>query len=184
MRINVVEKISEFYGTHPWHWYASQGIPVVIGTFLPLVIYGMYQSNSTENKSLISMLIAVISSLSFQPHKEFRFLLPFVGPMLIFAAKSLAYIEKQDYFKNRVGSKSILNRVLVFLVVTNFGAAYFFTRVHKRGVVDVVKYLRREAYQDRVQSVVFLMPCHSTPLYSYIHLDIPMRIMTCEPPLG
>ena len=183
-RVNVVEKVSEFYGTHPFHWYFTQGIPTVVGTFLPLTIFGMYNSTTTNNKALISMLAAVISSLSFQPHKEFRFLLPFVGPMLIYAANSLWLLEKKDQTACLTGKRSILNRVLLFLFISNCGAAYFFTRVHKRGVIDVVKYLRKEGYQNKVQSVIFLMPCHSTPLYSHIHLNIPMRIITCEPPLG
>ena len=179
-----MEKISEFYGTHPWHWYFSQGIPAVIGSFLPLVVYGMYKSSNTNNKSLISMLMAVIASLSFQPHKEFRFLLPFIGPMLIFASKGLAIMEKRDYALNRIGMKSLLNRVLLLLIISNLGAAVLFTRYHKRGQIDVVKYLRKEAYKNKIKSAVFLMPCHSTPLYSYIHLNIPMRIISCEPPLG
>ena len=34
-----------------------------------------------------------------------------------------------------------------------------------------------------VESVLFLMPCHSTPYYSHFNRNIPMRFIPCEPPL-
>ena len=32
-------------------------------------------------------------------------------------------------------------------------------------------------------SVLFLTPCHSTPYYSYLHSNISMNFLTCEPNL-
>lgn len=28
---------------------------------------------------------------------------------------------------------------------------------------------------------LFLMPCHSTPLYSHLHVNVTARFLTCEP---
>ncbi|GAB1607087.1 hypothetical protein Ahia01_000991500, partial [Argonauta hians] len=36
---------------------------------------------------------------------------------------------------------------------------------------------------DLPVKVLFLMPCHSTPYYSYIHSPVGMRFLTCEPDL-
>lgn len=36
---NVFNNIGEFYGTHPWHWYLSQGFPAVLGIqLLPFIL--------------------------------------------------------------------------------------------------------------------------------------------------
>ncbi|CAD7700766.1 unnamed protein product [Ostreobium quekettii] len=35
---------------------------------------------------------------------------------------------------------------------------------------------------DKLKSVVFILPCHYTPLYSHIHRDIPVRFPDCSPP--
>jgi phosphatidylinositol glycan class B len=77
-----------------------------------------------------------------------------------------------------------LKWAVTLLLLSNVGMSYYFTQVHKRGVIDVVRYLRNEVYSGNVHSIVFLMPCHSTPFYSYIHKNVPMRFVTCEPPLG
>ncbi|KAJ1965520.1 glycosylphosphatidylinositol anchor biosynthesis [Dipsacomyces acuminosporus] len=52
-----------------------------------------------------------------------------------------------------------------------------------RGVADVMAYLRQRAGKGEVESIGFLMPCHSTPFYSHLHKNIPMWFLSCEPPL-
>lgn len=54
-----------------------------------------------------------------------------------------------------------------------------FTR--QRGSEDVMIYLSKEANKQGVKSVLFLMPCHSTPYYSTLHHDLPMRFLDCTP---
>ena len=51
----------------------------------------------------------------------------------------------------------------------------------QRGTEDVMYYLSKEAHDGRVKSVLFLMPCHSTPYYSTLHYNIPMRFLDCTP---
>ena len=51
----------------------------------------------------------------------------------------------------------------------------------QRGTEDVMYYLSKEAHDGRVKSVLFLMPCHSTPYYSTLHYDLPMRFLDCTP---
>jgi GPI mannosyltransferase 3 len=41
--------------------------------------------------------------------------------------------------------------------------------------------LSKEARDERVKSVLFLMPCHSTPYYSTLHYNLPMRFLDCTP---
>jgi GPI mannosyltransferase 3 len=153
-------------------------------TFLPLIFYGMSTVRHPQKKTMFWMVVFSILCLSYQKHKEFRFLLPFVAPAMIYAGRGLQIISKGDKQHRRRGSKSFVNRVVVALVVTNCIIGFYFSRVHKRGVYDMIYWLRKEVIQKRVTDVLFLMPCHSTPYYSHIHYNIPMKYITCEPPLG
>lgn len=39
LKFNVISGIGSFYGTHPWHWYLTQGCAVVMGTHVfPFVL--------------------------------------------------------------------------------------------------------------------------------------------------
>lgn len=40
LKFNVLHNVAEFYGTHPWHWYFTQGFVVVIGPHLPFFLHG------------------------------------------------------------------------------------------------------------------------------------------------
>lgn len=42
-------------------------------------------------------------------------------------------------------------------------------------------YLSKEAQDGNVKSVLFLMPCHSTPYYSTLHSNLSMRFLDCSP---
>ena len=182
LRINIIESISDFYGVHPFHWYFTQGLPLVLFTSLPFCLYGGL-SRFKHKKTLLWMCVFVVMVLSVQAHKEFRFLLPLVAPFQIYAGQGLYLIGKWDKRK-RMGSRSHLTQFLALIIISNTMMGFYFSRIHKRGVVHTIEWLREEAYKGHVSSIVFLMPCHSTPYYSHIHLDIPMRYITCEPPLG
>ena len=81
-------------------------------------------------------------------------------------------------------------RMLVILLVAgNFPPLFYFSLIHQRGTIDVMNYLHTaltSTVSDRGQvvtasdGVLFLMPCHSTPYYSYLHLNVSLRFLTCE----
>ncbi|TPX33207.1 hypothetical protein SmJEL517_g03891 [Synchytrium microbalum] len=171
--LNIVEGISSYYGTHPWHWYITQGLPVIMGTHLPFAIYGMMNNRTPKLSTLTQAMAGTLSVYSLLEHKEFRFLLPLLGPGMMFAGKGLAVFCKRG--------KWIARSTILTIVVSNAVAAYYFSTMHKRGVVQVIEYLRQ--VRGNVTDVVFLMPCHSTPFYSHLHAPIPMRFLSCEPPL-
>lgn len=56
-------------------------------------------------------------------------------------------------------------RVLWLLVLGNLPMMFYFSVVHQRGALDVVKFLHTESLDSEDMSVLFLMPCHSTPYY-------------------
>ena len=60
--------------------------------------------------------------------------------------------------------------LLLFLAVTNIPLALYTSTIHQKGTVDVMDYIQVESGKlrsDSDMSVLFLMPCHSTPFYRY-----------------
>ncbi|GKV18161.1 hypothetical protein SLEP1_g28584 [Rubroshorea leprosula] len=47
-----------------------------------------------------------------------------------------------------------------------------------------MKYLSKGAMTERVESILFLMPCHATPYYCILHRNLPMRFLDCSPSLN
>ncbi|KOC70034.1 GPI mannosyltransferase 3 [Habropoda laboriosa] len=54
--------------------------------------------------------------------------------------------------------------------------------IHQRGSLDVMNILHNEIVNaDNTTNILFLTPCHATPLYSHLHVNVPIKILTCEP---
>lgn len=70
LKFNFLSSGGDYYGTHKWHWYFSQGFPVMIFTFLPFSIAGIMQSKQWKLSGLISWVLGLYSVLG---HKEFRY---------------------------------------------------------------------------------------------------------------
>lgn len=182
LKFNFLSSGGDYYGTHPWHWYFTQGFTVMIFTFLPFMVLGIIQSKNWKLSGLILWVLALYSVLG---HKEFRFVLPVLPLALLFSGYSLAKLSQQQHSSNKKSNKNKsfwkIKPALFFLLVTNIPMALYMTMVHQRGTEDVMNYLAKEANQRNVKSVLFLMPCHSTPFYSTLHHNIPMRFLDCSP---
>jgi phosphatidylinositol glycan class B len=98
---NISQSLAVFYGHMPWHYYLSQGIPLLTTTFLPFVLIGLYKaaksSPSTKPqqepvlqpftlRTLAAATLAVLTILSFISHKEVRFIYPLLPILHILAA--------------------------------------------------------------------------------------------------
>lgn len=58
--------------------------------------------------------------------------------------------------------------LVLFLAVTNIPLALYTSTVHQKGSIDVMDYIQVESakvQRNDGMSVMFLMPCHSTPFY-------------------
>lgn len=70
------------------------------------------------------------------------------------------------------------------ILSANIVPAWYMGVVHQRGTLDVMPILRDIANGDiKNTSILFLMPCHSTPLYSHLHCNVTTKFLTCEPNL-
>ncbi|KAG0325366.1 hypothetical protein BGZ99_000732 [Dissophora globulifera] len=193
LRVNVLEGISLFYGSSPWHWYLSQGIPILFGAHLPAVLLGTYHTfssgpgtpNAALKRQVLYLSLWMLAVYSCLQHKEWRFLYPILYPLLPFGGDTLSRI----FISAPNWRRSKLALMVVFgLVVVNAVMAWYTTMVHQRGVIDVMAWIRDESRTGRIRSVGFIMPCHSTPWISSLHLrdskSPDIWFVTCEPPLG
>ncbi|CAL5376522.1 unnamed protein product [Camellia sinensis] len=186
LKFNFLSSGGDYYGTHKWHWYFTQGFSVMLFTFLPFSIAGIILSKQWKLSGLIAWVLGLYSVLG---HKEFRFVLPVLPIALMFSGYSLATIGRSDSPHNRrKGSPSIHTKcpskkhwVIIFLFATNLPMALYMSLVHQRGTEDVMNYLSKEARNEKVESILFLTPCHATPYYSTLHRNLPMRFLDCSP---
>jgi phosphatidylinositol glycan class B len=110
VHFNVIENKAALYGTHPWHWYLTSGLPAVAGILLVVatvqVLEGLLRCRSRrcriqerngsgaaaghppsvvnidEARSRLWILVAsYIGVMSMNQHKEFRYIHP-VLPLL------------------------------------------------------------------------------------------------------
>ncbi|KAI9884583.1 MAG: ornithine aminotransferase [Watsoniomyces obsoletus] len=207
---NLVQSLAVFYGRNVWHYYLTQGVPLLLTTALKFGLVGLFKALLTRRpvrwaahanhhaRWQLGMVTAFTTiMLSLVAHKEVRFLYPLLPILHLFAAERLA-----EYLGS--GSTSPRNRqtwsgmswqkklVLPTLLLLNVLIAAYASLVHQSGVISVMDHLRHE-HEARLQepgasarpmSVGFLMPCHSTPWRSHlVHPDIHAWALTCEPPV-
>jgi phosphatidylinositol glycan class B len=55
----------------------------------------------------------------------------------------------------------------IFLILTNVPVALYTGLIHQRGTLDVMRALGGSIADESNASILFLMPCHSTPHYRY-----------------
>ncbi|CAL1376987.1 unnamed protein product [Linum trigynum] len=184
LKFNFLSSGGDYYGTHPWHWYFSQGFSVMLFTFLPFSIAGIIKSKYWKLSGLVAWVLTLYSVLG---HKEFRFVLPVLPIGLMFSGYSLAVMAKPAPPNSRRRSSpcykccSQAGFAVFFLLATNIPMALYMSLVHQRGTEDVMIYLSKEARGDKVSHILFLMPCHATPYYSTLHHKVAMRFLDCTP---
>ncbi|RWA12108.1 hypothetical protein EKO27_g2991 [Xylaria grammica] len=93
---NVTQDLANFYGQNDWHYYLSQGIPLLCTTMTPFVLQGIVKSLDAESsypvttsntlKTLTFIIATTICTLSFISHKEIRFIQSLLPALHILAA--------------------------------------------------------------------------------------------------
>ena len=188
-RFNVLEGVSTNYGTHPLHWYFTQGFPVVAGTLLPVMALGAHR-HWRRGAWLILLAFWCVCYHSLLAHKEFRFvllplqlLMPHCGAFLSSLGGDPVACAKKGVASPRSRSTAWRAAIVVIVFAPQVLAAAYFSFVHQRGGLDVLHTLRREAEAGSLSGILFLTPCHTTPFYSHMHWDVPMSFLDCSPPL-
>ena len=177
LQFNLLQNRASFYGSHPWHWYITQGLPITLGTHLPFVFGGLVVSlmkhqapSQTVIRSAICVIAFTLFLYSVPGHKEFRFILPLIPFFMLFAA---VFVDTLNDVKKRFA--------VILLLSTNIIAVLYTGLVHQSAPLTVIESLGAELSDEGSSSVLFLLPCHSTPYYSHVHRNVSMRFLTCEP---
>ncbi|RAL16058.1 putative glycosylphosphatidylinositol-alpha 1,2 mannosyltransferase [Aspergillus homomorphus CBS 101889] len=207
---NIAQSLAVFYGRNDWHYYLSQGYPLLLTTALPFTLVGLYrvwtrlravdttdlqvraQAQLQVQLTYVCLFMPVV--LSLISHKEVRFIYPLLPALHVLTGPVLV-----DLFGPAVTQsfcKHIPKRlILVFLVLVNVVIALYTTIYHASGPNAVFSYLReqRQAHgSSNLGSTIepgitagFLMPCHSTPWRSHmVYPSIDAWALSCEPPIG
>ena len=194
LRTNL-SSVSLFYGSSPWHYYFTQGIPILCATSLPFVLHGAWLSTGpTGNapvRKMMGLIVWTLGCYSLAGHKEWRFLHPLLPLFHILAARSAVDLYQQQATSKR-GPRRPHQRpvvkICVVLALLNAAAWLYLSQAHERAQIDVLYYLR-SLPPNEVTSVGFLMPCHSTPWQAYLHRPVMADsarfwALGCEPPLS
>ena len=78
---NIVQDAASRFGVSPWHWYLTQGLPVMLAFYFPLLLASVYKGYPKILNRVLSGAVMLILTLSLCPHKELRFILPIL-PLL------------------------------------------------------------------------------------------------------
>jgi phosphatidylinositol glycan class B len=195
VHFNIAQSLAIFYGSNRLDYYLTEGVPLLMMTMVPFTIVGLYhgiassfrkplKSAQTPLKDVVLSVLTwtsvfMVASLSLISHKEARFLYPLLPSLHLFVASPLAHFARR--------LKSWGSILVLALFSINIAIAMYTSRVHQRGVVDVMNFLRLE-HDSKTHlgntTVAFLMPCHSTPWRSHlIYSSIDAWALTCEPPI-
>jgi phosphatidylinositol glycan class B len=179
VRVNLFNRIGDFYGVNQWHFHLTHSLPAMTGTMLPLILLALSVGGGYTSWILQFIVGSVIFN-SLLPHKEIRFLCPLLPFLMMIAGLGYRLI-------GGLGGPRMMwmKRLFLLLVlISNVAAGFYFARVHQSGPIAVVDYLRGQVDRGSVTGVYFAMPCHSTPFYAHLHRNVPMSFVTCEPPVG
>lgn len=170
---NIFKKVNAHYSVEHWYWYFVNGLPPILGPIFFLFIFTLIKKLKhinlvdTESKLIITVLWTLFV-FSLVPHKEQRFLLP-LFPMIFFVtSQHISTIGKR------------LKKLGILIVILNTMVLIYLGRHHQIGTTSVMSHL---ATIPQNSTLLFLMPCHSTPLYSHLHVNVTSRFLTCEPNL-
>lgn len=177
LHFNVAQDLAAFYGQNDWHYYLSQGIPLLCTTITPFVFQGLFKSLDAEKsnwpvttsnalKALSFVVVTTIASLSFVSHKEVRFITPLLPAFHILAAP---YITSFFTTISDVASATpmptlgwkrtplLLAGLLVNVIIGGY-LSYF----HAAAPIKVVNYLRTEFENIHPKYLAIPRPANAT----------------------
>lgn len=154
---NIAQSLAIFYGKNDWHYYLSQGYPLLLTTALPFTIVGLccsfFPSPSSASTPLVerinwqlaSISLIVPAILSLISHKEVRFIYPLLPALHILTIPPLLAFFLPALLPTRPRTPVLLKRfLLILLIMLNFFIALYTTLIHAPAPLTVLSYLRDE----------------------------------------
>ncbi len=162
--INLTQDVAVFYGRNPWHYYLTQGLPLLTMAALPFVVSAVYSSLVLDwngpapaatrgpRKALAFMVAATVAALSLVAHKEVRFLHPLFPILCVLAAPHAAAFFTTIRIVVKKGKKPGTDEFLGFRRKQLLGLAFFvhlvmtvyLARFHQQAPIAALRFLRAE----------------------------------------
>ena len=141
---------------------------------------------------LFLIIACYVSMHSISAHKEFRFILPILPIVCVISGHGMAAFTVGQVNPSSKGdsqSTSKRYRIIIlcaFLSSANYGALLFLCRIHQRAPLDINRAIVNFIHAPELKSplrkhylpteqvpsyeIHYLMGCHSTPLFSHLHI--------------
>ncbi|KAK4043246.1 glycosyltransferase [Parachaetomium inaequale] len=155
---NISQSLAVYYGHMPWHYYLSQGVPLLTTTFLPFTLVGLYKAASAKDLSPLQSSIlgtlnltalTMITVLSLISHKEVRFIYPLLPILHILAAPYITAFFTQTPSSPPTTSQptpvTLRHKLtLTNLLSLNLLLAGYLTLFHQPAPLSVLSFLRTD----------------------------------------
>jgi phosphatidylinositol glycan class B len=152
----------------------------MLTVMLPAFLVGIWFCRS---RLPLVVVFFITLSYSFNPHKEFRFLLSALSICFVYCGHGFQYLKNRKW---KFLGVRFFNLYLTVVVLVNGAMILYFSIFHQRGPVSIAMYLGN--YENTVhaktfplEEVHFLTNCHATPFYSHVHRNIRLRQLDCSP---
>ena len=166
--VNIIHNLGSFYGSNPVYWYLTNSFMPIMGPLFFVAVFNLVTDRSRNNITFSPVLLTFIF-LSLLEHKEMRFI-QLLLPLLFYSLSR----QLHAWYKKPPNSTWVM-----ILTCANVPLALYLSLIHQRGVVDAAVWL---GGQSQVSSALYLMPCHSSPMYSHTHNNIiKLGYLTCLP---
>ena len=169
LHFNIAQALAGFYGMNRWDYYFTEGLPLLLTTYLPFTAIGIYRAlflpeRPTEyaaitspNPSLsqpilnqfatTSLFVPIV--LSLISHKEVRFIYPLLpllhilcaGPITTFFVPA---IKSSPHPTARSSPRTFRQLLLALILLLNTAVALLATTSHQPGPLSVLSYLRSQ----------------------------------------
>ena len=185
---NIAQSLAVFYGNNDWHYYISQGYPLLLTTLLPFSLLGIYQSlfppdippqysnDSRFTKAIkyqlatTAVLVPVI--LSFISHKEVRFIYPLLPLLHLLAAAPFTTFFLPAVSPAIPRSSALTPRRIILgtLLTINIIIALITTTSHQTAPLTVMTYIRDQHTKHYLSQPPpgFLAPAPSTMTVGFL----------------
>ncbi|ANZ77971.1 BA75_04787T0 [Komagataella pastoris] len=158
---NVLKGQSDNWGVEPWYAYLVKYLPNLFNKspLLILVVPGLFLKNDKlkNSKSLTLSSLLYLAIISLQPHKEWRFIVYVVPPLVITISTVLAQLPKKF---------TIAKVAAVFMCFGSLLLSLLFL------FISSYNYPGGEALQH-LNEKLLLLDQNSLPVDIKVHLDVP-----------
>jgi len=156
LHFNISQDLAVFYGRNDWHYYLSQGLPLLLTTYLPFTLVALFHATSAPTSSiqfiLASTVLISLTTLSLISHKEVRFVYPLLpllhiitGPTIASFFTTLKAVATHPPTSKTTSASTTRRKPLLFTILNlNVLIAFYAAQFHQRGPISVVKFLRHE----------------------------------------